>query len=200
MTANFGYARVSTADQDLTSQIEELRAAGCTVVRSEKQSGASREGRTELQTVLDFLREGDIVTVVRLDRLGRDTRDVLNIVHEIKKKGASLQVLHPKIDTTGPAGTIVLTVLGMVAEMERSFIRERQKTGIAAAKANGVYRGRKAKLTYNEVASLRGQGLGATEIAKRFGVTRQAVYKVLRSTGMDSDTASTSTNHDVQPL
>jgi DNA invertase Pin-like site-specific DNA recombinase len=175
-----GYARVSTAEQDLATQVAELKAAGCTVIRSEKVSGASREGREELQTILDFLRPGDTVTVVRLDRLGRDTRDVLNVVHEVEQKGASLRVLSPAIDTSGPTGKIVLTVLGMVAQMERTFIKERQKAGIEAAKAKGVYRGGKAKIDLATVEKMKAEGKNMTEIANHFGVTRQGVYKALK--------------------
>jgi DNA invertase Pin-like site-specific DNA recombinase len=169
-----GYARVSTSDQDLTIQVVELKAAGCSMVRSEKESGATRDGRSELQTVLDFLRPGDVLAVVRLDRLGRDTRDVLNIVHDIETKGASLKVLHPAIDTSGPTGKIVLTVLGMVAQMERQFIKERQRAGIEAAKAKGVYRGRKAKIDLTAVQRLKSEGKGMTEIGRLFGVTCQS--------------------------
>lgn len=181
MTTHIGYARVSTLDQDLDIQIAALKAAGCAVIRSEKISGASREGRTELQTVLDFLRPGDVVTVVRLDRLGRDTRDVLNIVHEIKQSGGELHVLSPAIDTQGPLGEVVLTVLSMVAQMERQFIRERQRSGIDAAKARAVYKGGKAKLDPICIRKLQDEGLGVTAIGQRFGVTRQAVYKALKS-------------------
>lgn len=186
MTTHIGYARVSTADQDLDTQLEALKASGCTVIRSEKISGATRDGRTELQTVLDFLRPGDVVTVVRLDRLGRDTRDVLNIVHEIESKGASLRVLSPAIDTSGPTGKIVLTVLGMVAQMERQFIRDRQKAGIEAAKAKGVYRGGKAKIDLEAVKRMQGEGKPMTEIASAMGVTRQAIYKALSGTAKEA--------------
>lgn len=180
MATSIGYARVSTHDQDLAAQLDELKSVGCHVIRSEKQSGASREGRSELQIVLDFLRQGDVVTVVRLDRLGRDTRDVLNIVHEIEEKGASLRVLHPPIDTSGSTGRIVLTVLGMVGEMERQFIRERQRAGIAAAKAKGVYKGAKRRIDLDEVNRLRREGKRIADICQVFGVTRQAIYKAIK--------------------
>lgn len=175
-----GYARVSTTDQDLTTQVADLTAAGCTVIRTEKVSGKSREGREELQTILDFLRPGDQVIVVRLDRLGRDTRDVLNIVHEIKEKGASLKVLSPAIDTSGSTGEIVLTVLAMVAQMERSFLRERQAAGIAKAKTEGKYKGGAVKIDLTTVEKMKAEGKGMTEIAKHFKVTRQAIYKAMK--------------------
>lgn len=175
-----GYARVSTTDQNTDLQVERLRAAGCEVIRQEKVSGRSRDGRSELETVMEFLRPGDTLCVYKIDRLGRSTRDVLNLVHELEQKGASLEVLEPAINTAGPMGKMVLTVLGMVAEMELGFIRERQRAGIAKAKAEGVYRGRPAKLDRGRIVELRASGMGATDIAKEVGCTRAFVYKVLK--------------------
>jgi len=175
-----GYARVSTTDQSTDIQLEKLKAAGCEVIRQEKVSGRSRDGRTELQTVLDFIRPGDVLCICKLDRLGRSTRDVLNLVHELEQKGASLRVLEPSVDTSGPMGRIILTVLGMVAEMELGFIKERQAAGIAKAKAEGVYRGRPAKIDHERIKQLKAQGVGATEIAKAVGCKRAFVYKVLK--------------------
>ena len=137
-----GYARVSTTGQDTATQEAKLKAAGCTIIRTETVSGGSRNGRNELASILDFIRPGDVLIVVKLDRLGRNTRDVLNLVHELEEKGASLRVLEPAIDTGGAMGRMVLTVLGMVAEMELGFIRDRQRAGIDAAKAKGIYKGR----------------------------------------------------------
>jgi DNA invertase Pin-like site-specific DNA recombinase len=127
--ARIGYARVSTFDQDLDGQVERLQAEGCQLIRSEKVSGAKRDSRHELATVIDFLRPGDELMVTRLDRLGRDTRDVLNIVHECEQRGASVTILDPHVSTRGEIGHIVITVLGMVAQMERRFIKERQREG-----------------------------------------------------------------------
>jgi DNA invertase Pin-like site-specific DNA recombinase len=138
--ARVGYARVSTADQDLDIQIARLKAAGCEIVRSETGSGASREGRGELETVMQFLRGSDELVVLLLDRLGRSTRDLLNLVHELHAKGASLRVLEPEVTTTGDMGRMVITVLGMVADMEMKFIKDRQKAGIEAAKAEAPTR------------------------------------------------------------
>ena len=123
--AKYGYARVSSLSQSTDVQVKALQDAGCTVVRTEKLSGSSRDGRDELANILDFLQSGDVLVVCKLDRLGRNTRDVLNLVHEIDQKGASLQVLEPAIDTAGAMGKMVLTVLGMVSEMELSFIKQR---------------------------------------------------------------------------
>lgn len=179
--ARFGYARVSSTDQDLTIQLEKLKAAGCTVIRSEKMSGKSADDRPELATVMQFLREGDELVVVRLDRLGRSTRDVLNLVHDLDQKGASLRILDPELTTGGDVGRIVVTVLGMVAEMERKFILERQRAGIEAAKAAGVYvgKGRPKSVPGDEIRRRHAAGEGPTAIARALGVSRRSVYRAI---------------------
>ena len=116
------------------NQTAALKKAGCEIVRSETGSGASRDGRTELETIFEFLRKGDELAVHRLDRLGRSTPDVLNLVHELDAKGASLRVLEPEVSIAGDLGRMVVTVLGMVADMELKFIRDRQRAGIDTAK------------------------------------------------------------------
>jgi DNA invertase Pin-like site-specific DNA recombinase len=126
-----------------------------------------------------------VLIVVKLDRLGRNTRDVLNLVHELQQKGASLRVLEPAIDTDGPMGRMVLTVLGMVAEMELGFIRDRQRAGIDAAKAKGIYKGRPVTFDRARIVSLRKEGMGATEIAKAVGCKRGNVYKTLKAAGLN---------------
>lgn len=176
-----GYARVSTTDQSTEVQVDKLKAAGCSIIRTEKVSGKSREGRDELQTILDFIHPGDTLVVAKLDRLGRSTRDVLNIVHELQQKGASLEVLEPAISTNGPLGAVVLTVLGMVGEMELGFIRSRQREGIEKAKAMGVYKGRPVTLDHTKVVEMHKAGVGATEIAAKLRCSRSAVYKVLNA-------------------
>jgi DNA invertase Pin-like site-specific DNA recombinase len=181
MSNLIGYARVSTTDQSTDTQHADLKAAGCEVVRTEKVSGKSREGRTELETVLQFIRPGDILVVTKLDRLGRSTRDVLNIVHVLESRGASLRVLDKGISTDGPMGKMVLTVLGMVAEMELGFIKERQRAGIMAAKAKGTYKGRPVSIDHERIKAMRAAGTGATEIARTMGCSRGAVYKALNA-------------------
>ena len=176
-----GYARVSSADQSTAPQEATLRAAGCTIVRTDKVSGGSRSGRDELASIMDFIRSGDTLIVVKLDRLGRSTRDVLNLVYELEQRGANLKVLDPAIDTGGPVGRMVLTVLGMVAEMELGFIRDRQRAGIEAAKAKGVYKGRPITFNHAKIVALRKEGLGATEIARAVGCKRGNVYKALKA-------------------
>ena len=153
--ARIGYARVSTIDQDLDNQVACLKLEGCGIIRAEKVSGGSREGRTELATIIEFLRPDDELVVTRLDRPGRDTREVLNIIHECDQRLAFVTVLDPHVSTRGDAGRIALTVLGMVAQMERRFLKERQREGIVRAKADGAYQGGKRRIDYEEIHRLR---------------------------------------------
>ena len=174
-----GYARVSTTDQDLDVQLAKLKKQGCEIVRSEKVSGASRDGRGELKTVIDFLRPDDELIVTRLDRLGRDTRDVLNIIHEVEQKGAFVTVLDPYVSTRGDMGHLVITVLGMVAQMERRFIKDRQRDGIERAKGNGAYKGGKRRIDRRAVLQLNQDGMTPTQIAAEIGCSRMQVYRIL---------------------
>ena len=186
--AKLGYARVSAADQSFETQETRLREAGCTIIRSEKASGKSRDGRGELATILDFIAAGDELVVCRLDRLGRSTRDVLNLVHELDAKGASLRVLDPEITTAGETGRMVITCLGMVADLELGFITERRRIGIDAKKAadaklplaQRTYKGRPKMVKPGDIAALRAEGLGPTEIGKRLGITRMTVHRELK--------------------
>lgn len=180
--ARIGYSRVSTTDQDLEGQLARLKAEGCDIVRSEKVSGASRVGRAELEGIIPFLRPGDELVVTRLDRLGRATRDVLNLVHECEERGAFVTVLDPHVSTRGEMGRIVITVLGMVAEMERRFIKERQREGIESAKAKGIYKGGKSRIDPKRVHEMRARGHGASEIAKTLVCSRMQVYRILKGT------------------
>lgn len=174
-----GYARVSTTDQELDVQLARLSAEGCEIIRSEKESGASRDGRTELRTVIDFLRHGDELMVTRLDRLGRDTRDVLNIIHDCEQRGAFVTILDPHVSTRGEMGHMVMTVLGMVAQMERRFIKERQREGIARAKAKGVYKGGTRRIDRDQVLQLYQGGHTKAEIARQFGCSRMQVHRII---------------------
>src|SRR5919206_546903 len=121
----YGYARVSSLDQDLTLQEEMLRAAGCHVVRAEKRSGAGREGRTELRLLLDFLHKGDTLVVTRVDRLARSVKDLQDIVHELKAKGVALKATEQPVDTGTAAGKAFLDMLAVFAEFETNLRRER---------------------------------------------------------------------------
>lgn len=178
MTA-IGYARVSTTDQDLTLQLEALKAAGCTVVRSEKASGTSTQGRTELAAILEFIREGDALVVTRIDRLARSIADLQDIVRALKARGAALRALEQPIDTSTAAGKCFLDMLGVFAEFETNLRRERQLEGIAKAKAAGVYKGRPPRIDATKIRELKARGLGASAIATQLNIGRASVYRVL---------------------
>ena len=175
----YGYARVSSSSQTLEEQIAALTAAGCDVVRSEKQSGRTASDRAELQTLLAFLRAGDALMVTRIDRLARSVLDLLKIVEELREKGATLQALHQAIDTGSPAGMAFLQMLRVFAEFERSSILDRQRAGIAAARAAGRKGGRKAVIPRGDVARLLGEHIGATEIARRLSIGVASVYRIM---------------------
>lgn len=179
--AVYGYARVSTTDQDLTVQLESLKAAGCTTVRSEKVTGTSRSDRTELATLMEFLRSGDVLVVTRVDRLARSIGDLQDIVRELRAKGVALKATEQPIDTSTAAGKAFLDMLGVFAEFETNLRKERQMEGIAKAKAEGVYKGRKPEIDAKMVKVLKAEGLGASEIAKRLGIGRASVYRHLVS-------------------
>lgn len=175
----FGYARVSTIDQDLSIQVEALKKAGCDVIREEKVSGTSRVGRMELLTLMSFLRKGDTLMVTRIDRLARSIGDLQDIVRELRKRGVDLQATEQPIDTRTAAGKAFLDMLGVFAEFETNLRRERQMEGIEKAKAKGVYKGRKPSVDIEQVKALKAEGLGGTEIAKRLGIGRASVYRAL---------------------
>lgn len=178
--AIYGYSRVSSTSQDTDAQSERLTLAGCTLVREEKVSGTSRAGRTELDTLLAFLRAGDTLMVTKVDRLARSVGDLQYIVRTIKERGAKLQVLDQPIDTGTPAGKCFLDMLGVFAEFETNLRRERQMEGIARARARGVYKGRRPAINPEVVAELAAAGLGPTAIAKRLGIARASVYRTLQ--------------------
>ena len=179
--ARIGYARVSTIDQDFDGQLARLKLEGCAIIRSEKASAASREGRPELATVIEFLRQGDELVVARLDRLGRDTRDVLNIVYECEQRGAFVTVLDPHISTHGDMGHVVITGRGMVAQMERRFIKERQREGIERAKSEGRYVGGRRRIDRANVLARKAAGESVSGIAEALGCSRMQVYRLLTS-------------------
>ena len=179
--AMYGYARVSTTDQDLELQEEALRAAGCEIVRSEKVSGTGRKGRRELETLLDFIREGDALVITRIDRLARSIGDLQDIIRLLRDRNANLMATEQPIDTSNAAGKAFLDMLGVFAEFETNLRRERQMEGIAKAKARGVYKGRKPSIDRNEVLRLREDGMGASAISRHLKIGRASVYRILRA-------------------
>lgn len=176
--AVYGYARVSTTDQDLSIQREALKAAGCEVIRAEKVSGTSRDGRKELDNLIEFLRKGDVLTVTRIDRLARSIRDLHNIVHELTDKGVALKATEQPIDTSTAAGKAFLGMLSVFSEFETNIRKERQMEGIQKAKAEGKYKGRKPSIDRDQVIALRKE-MGPTEIAKQLKIGRASVYRIL---------------------
>ncbi|EFP0188254.1 recombinase family protein [Escherichia coli] len=181
-----GYARVSTGEQDLRQQRDELHAAGCTRIFAEKVTGTHAK-RPELTRMLDHLRTGDVVTVTRLDRLARSTRDLLDIAEQLQAKDAGLRSLaEPWADTTSPAGRMVLTIFGGIAEFERSLIVERTRNGREAAKRRGVRFGPPPTLTAAQLAHARElidrDDRPMKEVADLLGVHRTTLWRALQKT------------------
>ncbi|MHB0697354.1 recombinase family protein [Roseomonas mucosa] len=182
--ALYGYARVSSGDQDLAVQQAALAAAGCTVIREEKRTGTRLDGRDELRTILDFARVGDVLVVTRLDRLARSSRDLHNILHELQERGIGLRCTDQAIDTTTPEGRLFFAIVGAFSQFETEIRRARQAEGIEAAKAKGdVYRGRQPSVPVGEVRRLSAEGQGPAAIAKALGIGRTSVYRALSKVG-----------------
>ena len=175
----FGYARVSTSEQDLGIQEAALRAAGCQTIRCEKKSGTERGSRTELKVLLDFLRDGDTLVVTRIDRLARSMKDLQDIVYELKGRGIALKATEQPIDTGTAAGKAFLDMLGVFAEFETNLRKERQTEGIEAAKARGVYKGGKARIDPDAVRRLAADGMKPAHIARHLGISRGTVYRCI---------------------
>ena len=178
-----GYARVSTPDQDLTLQREELVAAGCTHVYAEKISAGRPLFRPELELMLNSLRPNDVVVITRLDRLARHTSDLLKIVDRIAGAGAAMRSLaEPWADTTSPAGKMVMTVFAGIAEFERSVIVERTGRGREAAMRRGVEFGPKRRITSQQIETARGlldKGYTADQASEAVGISRTSVYRLV---------------------
>ncbi|WP_170570749.1 recombinase family protein [Ruegeria atlantica] len=178
-----GYARTSTLDQKagLEVQVDELKNSGCERIFEEQVSSVDVAARDQLAAALDFVRDGDTLIVTRLDRLARSVAHLMQILDGLNSKGANLRILRLGIDTGNSTGKLILTVLGGIAEFERDIMLERQREGIAKAKAAGKYKGRKptAQAKSMEVLALRKAGAGATQIAKQLRIGRASVYRIL---------------------
>ena len=179
-----GYARVSTSEQvaGMEAQHTSLAATCCTKLFSEQVSSIAQ--RDQLSAALDFAREGDTLVVTRLDRLARSTADLLAIVSTLEAKQVGLRILDfggTLVDTKSPTGRMLLTMFAAVAEFERAIMLERQRAGIAKAKAEGRYRGRAptARRQTGRVAELRATGKGASAIAVEVGISRASVYRII---------------------
>jgi DNA invertase Pin-like site-specific DNA recombinase len=177
-----GYARTSTVDQDAgyEAQQRDLKAADCTKIFAEQVSSVAE--RAQLNAAIDYLREGDVLIATKLDRLARSMRHLIQIVDQIKEKKASLRILGMSLDTETATGRMMLQVLGAVAEHERSLMLERQREGIAKAKAEGKYKGRAktAMAKAGEVEALLAKGVNPTEVAKKLGIGRSSVYRAMK--------------------
>jgi DNA invertase Pin-like site-specific DNA recombinase len=176
-SARIGYARVSTADQNLDAQTAALQAAGCTMVRTETGDGATLAGRPELGTILEFIHPGETLVVTRIDRLARSMRDLQIIVATLKDKGAHLAATEQPVDTSTAAGKAFFDMLGVFAEFETNLRRERQAEGVAAAKQRGAYRDRLPRIDMEGIKYRPAMGLSPTDVARELRVSRGTVYK-----------------------
>lgn len=174
-----GYARVSSAGQSLEVQTDALRAAGCEKLFMEKESGTSTDNRKALADALEFIREGDCFIVTRIDRLARSVSDLETIVAKVKAKGAFLKAVDQPIDTSSPAGIAFLQMLGVFAQFETAIRKERQMEGIAKAKSEGRYKGRKPTVSVEEVKAMKAEGVRPVDIASKLGIARASVYRAL---------------------
>ncbi|BDW99217.1 recombinase family protein [Maricaulis maris] len=178
-----GYARTSTADQEagLDAQKRELLAAGAEKVFSEQVSSIG--SRYTLDEALSYIRDGDVLMVTKLDRLARSIRDLMEIVDTIREKGAELRILSMDLDTSSATGKLMLGILGSVAEFEREIMLERQREGIAKAKAAGKYKGRAptARRKTDQVLALLGEGKTEATVAEELGISRSSVQRIKRS-------------------
>ena len=181
-TRRFGYARVSTDDQNLDLQRDALNRAGCDRLYEEKASGKSAD-RPQLEECLADLREGDTLTVWRLDRLGRSLPDLVRVVGDLEKRGVGFESLSERIETVSAAGKLIFHVFAALAEFERNVIRERTQAGLTAARARGRCGGRKPKIGDKERREIQAlydaKTVPVTDIAKRYGVSRTTLYKHL---------------------
>lgn len=181
MTAILGYARVSTEGQDLAGQRKRLQEAGAARVFEDTISG-SRFTRPGLDALLDYARPGDTVAVVRLDRLGRSLRELLDLVEQLRARGLALYSLEERIDTNGPGGELTLHLFGALAQFERSLISARTRDGLAAARARGVHTGRPPRDPRKVEAALIliDGGMSPTAAAQTVGLGRSTIYEVLQ--------------------
>jgi DNA invertase Pin-like site-specific DNA recombinase len=176
-----GYARTSTLEQvaGLEAQERDLKAAGVERIFAERTSSVG--DRPQLDAALDFIRAGDVLTVTKLDRLARSVRNLCEIIAKIEAKGASLRILAMNLDTATPTGRLMLNVIGSVAQFEREMMLERQREGIANAKGEGRYKGRKptARAKSAEIVRLAGEGMTRDAVAERLGIGVASVYRAL---------------------
>ena len=177
-----GYARTSTIEQvaGFEAQLRELAAAGCEKVFSEQLSSVDAT-RSQLNSALDFVREGDAFVVTKLDRLARSMRNLIDISDALAAKGVALVILAMAVDTSTPSGRLMLNMFGSFAQFEREIMLERQREGVQRAKAAGLYKGRQPTALAHtaNVVALRAQGLSMDAIARREGIGKGSVHRIL---------------------
>ena len=177
--AQVGYARVSSVGQDLEVQEAALQEAGCEKIFREKRSGRTAKDRKALQDALEWVREGDTLIVTRLDRLARSIIDLRQIIDQLEAKGVTFRCLQQgAIDTSRSDGKLLLNILASFAEFEADIRAERQRDGIEAAKAKGIYKGRKPSVDPEEVKRLLASGQRPVDVAKELGCARSTVYRL----------------------
>jgi DNA invertase Pin-like site-specific DNA recombinase len=180
-----GYARTSTLEQEagLDAQIRDLKGVGCKKLFQEQVTSVG--ARKELEAALEFCREGDTLVVTKLDRLARSVTHLGRLLEHLTEKGVALRILSMGVDTGTPTGKLMLNVMASVAQFEREMMLERQREGIAKAKGEGKYKGRKptAQARAEEVLALRAQGLSMDAIAAQLGIGKGSVVRVIRGTG-----------------
>jgi DNA invertase Pin-like site-specific DNA recombinase len=179
-----GYARTSTVDQvaGLEAQVRDLKAAGAEKVFSERLSSVAK--REQLEQALEFCRDGDVLIVTKLDRLARSMADLVAITSRLSSKGIELRILAMQLDTATPTGKLMLNLMGSFAEFEREIMLERQREGVAKAKAAGKYKGRvpTARRQSAEVFKLRREGMKPEQIASQLGISRASIFRILQET------------------
>ena len=177
-----GYARTSSLQQvgGLESQVKKLQEYGCEKIFKEQVSGTSTDGRDQLKECLKFVRDKDELVCVRVDRIARSSYDLQCIVKELKEKGVDISATDQPISTKDATSKCFLDMLGVFAELENSLRAERQASGVQRAKALGKYKGGKSKIDVEQIKKLKGEGLGATAIARQMGIHRDSVYRLLK--------------------
>lgn len=187
----FGYARVSTKDQNPDLQVDALKAKGCEKIFVEHASGAKAK-RVELERLLDQVRAGDIIVIWKLDRLGRSLKHLITLVGDLMEKGVGLKSLNDPVDTTTAHGKLIFNIFASLAEFERDIIRERTHAGLAAARARGRVGGRpkglskEAQKTAMAAETLyRERKLGVNAIANELSISKRTLYKYLRYRGVE---------------
>jgi DNA invertase Pin-like site-specific DNA recombinase len=195
-----GYARTSTTEQQagLEAQLRDLKAAGCRKVFTEQASALSE--RAQLAAALDYSREGDTLVVTKLDRLARSARHLSELVDRLEAKGVTLRILNfggDPVDTRGATGRLMLNMFAAMAQFEREMMLERQREGIAKAKAEGKYKGRKptARAKANDAIQMFRDGRRVAHIAKELGIGRGSVYRALEAAGLSGETQNDQIAH-----